>query len=79
MEMKIRRQSVVASTTIFNIEFCMGIAFTILPYSKFYRISGKLEWVMTFLFSFSFWAFAGFLILPAEEGGKDNNEYTTLL
>lgn len=78
-ELKIRRQSVVASTTIFGIEFCMGIAFTILLYLKFYRISGILEWVMAFLFTFYFWAFAGFLVLPAEEGGEGNNEETPLL
>ena len=68
--MKIRRQSVVASTTIFGIDIGMGIAYTILLYLEFYRISGILEWVMAFLFTFYFWAFAGFLILPAEEGGK---------
>ena len=78
-ELKIRRQSGVASTTIFGIEFCMGIAFTILLYLEFYRISGILEWIMAFLFTFYFWAFAGFLVLPAEEGGEGNNEYTPLL
>ena len=78
-ELKTRRQSVVASTTIFGIEFCMGIAFTILLYLKFYRISGILEWVMAFLFTFYFCAFAGFLVLPGEEAGEGNNEETPLL
>ena len=57
-EPKIRRQSVIASTTIFGVEFCMGIVFTILLYLKFYRISGILEWVMAFLFTSYFSAFA---------------------
>ena len=78
-EVKIRRQSVITSTIIFGIEFCMGIAFTILLYLRFYRISGILEWVMAFLFTFYFLAFTGFLILPAEEGGEDINEETPLL
>ena len=78
-ELKIRRQSVVASTTIFGIDFCMGIAFTLLLYLSFYRISGILEWVMAFLFTFYFWAFAGFLVLPAEGAGEGNNEETPLL
>ena len=71
--------SVVASTPIFGIEFCMGIAFTTLLYLKFYRISGILEWIMAFLVNFYFWAFVGFLILPAEERGEGNNKETPLL
>ena len=78
-ELKTRRKSVIASTTIFGIEFCMGVTFTILLYMNFYRISGILEWVMAFLFTFYFWAFAGFLILPDEEGGEGINEETPLL
>ena len=77
--LKIRRESVVTSTTIFGIEFCMGVAFTTLLYLKFYRISGILEWVMAFLFTFYFWAFAGFLVLPTEEGVEGINEETPLL
>ena len=49
--LNIRRQSIVVSTTIFGIEFCMGIAFTILLNLKFYRISGLLEWAMASLFT----------------------------
>ncbi len=78
-KLKTRRQSVVVSTTIFGVEFCMGIAFTILLYLKFYRISGSLEWAMTFLFTFYFLAFAGFLMMPAEEGAEGINEETPLL
>ena len=78
-ELKIRRKSIVASTTIFGVEFCMGVAFTSLLYLEFYRISGILEWVMAFLFTFYFWAFAGFLVLPSEEGGEGSNEETPLL
>ena len=34
---------------------------------------------MAFLFTFYFWALAGFLLLPAEEGGEGINEETPLL
>ena len=78
-ELKTRRQIVVASTTIFGIEFCMGVSFTTLLYLEYYRISGILEWVMAFLFTFYFWAFVGFLVLPDEEGGEGIDEETPLL
>ena len=73
-ELKIRSESVVASSTIFRIEFFMGIAFTISRNLNSYAIGGILGWVMASLLTFYLLDLPGFVISSTEEGGEDINE-----
>ena len=78
-ELKIIRRSAVGNTIIIGMQFCMSVAFTVLLYMKFYRISGILEWVMAFLFTLYFFSFSGLLMVHREEEGKAMDEETPLL
>ncbi len=76
---KLLRRAIVISNSLFLMEFCLGVAFTGLISMSFYRISGIVEWVMAYWFTFYFLAFAGFLVVPEEEAEARTKEETPLL
>ncbi len=76
---KLLRRVIVISNSLFLMEVCLGVAFTGLLSMNFYRISGIVEWVMAYWFTFYFLAFAGFLVVPEEEAEARMNEETPLL
>ena len=72
------RRAVIVSNFFFLLEFGLGVVFTALIWTGFYRICGIVEWVMAFWFTFYFLAFVGFLVVPEETQG-DVDEETPLL
>lgn len=55
-----RRRYIIFSNTLLIIEVVLGICFTALLWTGYYRVAGILEWVMSFLFTGYIWAFIGF-------------------
>ncbi|KAL8792385.1 MAG: hypothetical protein Q9195_004998 [Heterodermia aff. obscurata] len=71
-----RRRSIIVSNALFITEVVLAVLFFAFLFKSSYRVAGILEWVMSFLFTGYFWAFAGFLIT---DDGDDAAEERPLL
>lgn len=78
-EEKLRRRCIISSNTLFIIEVALGTCFSAFLWTQHYRVAGILEWTMSFLFTFYFWAFVGFLVEDEDEARAAAAEETPLL
>lgn len=74
----LRRRCIIVSNSIFLIEILLGACFVAFLWTDHYRIAGILEWILSFVLTGYFWAFAGFLI-PCGDAAAEGEEETPLL
>jgi len=67
----------VCSTVVVTIEAILSISFVIMMCSGYWRVTGIIEWIISFLGAFYILAFVGFVAIPEE--GIDIHERDPLL